>query len=616
MLLERLYYADDFPMNITIAHIDEDPLHYHLDIEILYVLHGTLRLKNGYCHYELHEGDIFTNSGHEVHSIASDDPDCVVAQFQLSTHYFSQYFPDLSKACYRTYSKKPSDKKHDRLRELLLQILMKYTAKGFRWKNECLYLMADTIRHLDKYFNLFAFDKDMVVGFDKGNPVAVERISRICQYIYQYYADNITLEDLSQMEHLNSFYLSHLIKGFTGMSFREFLCFARVEWSEIPLLDSDAKISRIAREVGFSTTAYYKKYFEKWFRMTPEAHRALYRPQIKSDLRPAVVQPLSRTRSEALIKRAYANYHLKKGDRSVLSSVQLEVNVPAAAPSMGQFCKKLAVSLTLADYQTLGMALLPPLLELAPAQVQLLEREQDDRRELEKLARLLRQMSLPVVRCPAGEGAPTVSAARDSILYPLYLTGKWLRTAEDTLTIRLREDNGPPLQGQDTLLTCQGIRKPVYAFCQALSHVRGDILRLGNQYAVLRREQNGTPTFYAVVCNAPETAEALCRQPSEPRQVRSLLNDFQDEISVHIGFQLPAGRYTVQKYTLSRWENLFAYLSHLDFPPQLPGGCPELYSAVPRLEVYPDDVRTVLDLTCTIRGAGLQLAVIRPAGAV
>ena len=48
MLLERLTYADDFPMNITVANITEDPQHYHLDIDITYVLRGSVRLKNGY----------------------------------------------------------------------------------------------------------------------------------------------------------------------------------------------------------------------------------------------------------------------------------------------------------------------------------------------------------------------------------------------------------------------------------------------------------------------------------------------------------------------------------------------------------------------------------------
>ena len=100
MLFEKITYQDDFPINITIASIEEYPLHYHQDIEFVYVLKGEVTLKNGYCHYTLKEGDIFTNAGHEVHSLTSTGKENIVALIQISTHYFSQYFPSLSKACY------------------------------------------------------------------------------------------------------------------------------------------------------------------------------------------------------------------------------------------------------------------------------------------------------------------------------------------------------------------------------------------------------------------------------------------------------------------------------------------------------------------------------------
>ena len=192
MLLERLIYPDDFPMHICIGTLEEDPIHYHTDIELVYVLRGEIELKNGYYTYHLHAGDVFTNAGNEVHGMRAVSADNVIAQIQVSTRDLSQYFPNLSKACYRTYSKKPTDKKHERLRELMLQLLMKYELKDFNYKSECLYLMVDLIKHLDKYFNLFAFDKDVVVGFDRGNTLTAERISHICTYIYQNYANNIT----------------------------------------------------------------------------------------------------------------------------------------------------------------------------------------------------------------------------------------------------------------------------------------------------------------------------------------------------------------------------------------------------------------------------------------
>jgi len=88
------------------------------------------------------------------------------------------------------------------------------------------------------------------------------------------------------MEHLSTFHLSHLIRRYTGMSFRDFLCFARVERSEIPLLDTNKKISQISKEVGFSTTAYYEKFFCKWYGHSPQVHRDSYQPLVMSIVNP------------------------------------------------------------------------------------------------------------------------------------------------------------------------------------------------------------------------------------------------------------------------------------------------------------------------------------------
>lgn len=617
MLLERLTYADDFPMNITVVNITEDPLHYHLDIEITYVLRGSVRLKNGYRCYNLQEGDVFTNSGHEVHSISALSEDNVVAQIQISTHYYSQFFPSLSKACYRTYSRKLGDKKHDRLRELLLQVLLKYAARGFNYKSECIYLMVDTIKHLNKYFNLFAFDQKVVVAFDKSNPVAVERISRICQYIYQYYADNITLEDLSAIEHLNSYYLSHIIKSFTGMSFREFLCFARVEWSEIMLLDSDAKISRIAREVGFSTTAYYKKYFEKWFGLPPEEHRARYLPMVKSDLRPAVMEPLPMNRAAALIRRVYANYNLKRGEGTVISSINLEVEVDAAAAALGRFEKRLAVIVSLDDYRALGLRMFALLKSLAPHRVLLLQREEDSPKELCTVLKLLHAEGCTAKKLAEADCIRSTSAAYDSILYPIHLFRRCLKSESGQMDVFLRDTDaaGCPLQGQSALVTANGICKPSYYFYLAAAHTRGSIISQSNQYCVIREGSGRQTVLKLFVYNTGKELLDLCRTDSTREQVKSAINDFKNAINVCMNIRLLPGQYMVTKYSLNREGNIFSYMANMDFPDDaaaLSGSCPELYSGAPALEIYPDDVRTVLNIHFSIKGAGAQMAIIRP----
>lgn len=611
MLLERISYADDFPLNIKIFRLTEDPLHYHLDIEFLYVLKGEVLLKNGYCHYRLHEGDIFTNSGHEVHGMTALSEDNVVAVIQISTHYFSQYFPNLSKACYRTYSQKAEDSRHDVLRGLLLQILQKYVMRSFNYKSECAYLMGDTIKHLDRYFNLFAFDNDIVVGFDRGNPVATERISRICQYIYQYYAENITLEDLSEMEHLSPFYLSHLIKNFTGMNFRDFLCFARVEWSEIHLLGSDKKVSQIAREVGFSTTAYYRKYFEKWFGATPEAHRRQYQPGIKSDLHPAVYQELENSRTIEIVKKAHSNYNLKKDSGPVIENLHLDVTVSTAAKALHPFNVQMTVRVAVEDYRVLGAALVYTLEELAPQRVVVLHRPEDDPEELRALLRLLRGRSFTVEK-RVGAVEERIAAANDSIAAPVCLLHRCMDGREEALELPLRDsgDAASVLQGKPGLITAGGIRKPLFYVCQVLSRLKGELICRSSGFWVFRLRPDA---FFMLACHGKDAMEKLFAGGMDVREVRNGLNGFKDEVSISAQIDLKPGDYTVIKYRLDREANIFSHMAAMGFPaqPGLPTAVSRSLSGAPSVEVYTEDVRAASQVTFSIKGAGLQAALLQ-----
>ena len=620
MLLEKLIYSDDFPINITVATFVEDPLHYHLDIEIIYVLNGAVRLKNGSCWYELHSGDIFVNSGHEVHGIYTLSRDNVVARIQISTHYFSQFFPDLSKACYRTYSRKPNGRKHDLLKELLLQILLKHSMQRADFKSECICLTADVIKHLNKYFNLFSFDKDLVVDFDKSNPVAIERISRICQYIYQYYSDNITLEDLGAMERLNTFHLSHMIKRFTGMSFRNFLCFARVEWSEIPLLDSDAKVSRIARDVGFSTTAYYTKYFKKWFKCTPEEYRAHYLPHVKGDLHPTVLELPPKDYIEKILMAANACSNMEACNKITAPGIKLDVTINANAATNCRFDKKLNVIVTAADYQKLGMRMLSLLEALKPWRVILAcneDRNNEDQETPGKICQLLEMAGFTVEKQPMHDESEIVSAAFDSIIYPIHLLRHIINTDGPMVRVFLRDqcENGGGLCGRCALVTPEGICKPSFFICQAISNTRGHVISQSNQYCVIRDTHGGRLTLKLFVYNASEDLLSMCRDVYSKEDVKNAINDFRDEIRVGMCINLQQGKYTVAKYSFTKDDNIFSYHARMGFSEQgeaFYANFPEWWAGSPKPEVFSDVVHTVLNLQFNIKGIGMQIADIYP----
>jgi hypothetical protein len=72
-----------------------------------------------------------------------------------------------------------------------------------------------------------------------------------------------------------------VIRDSTGLSYKEFLSFIRVEESERLLLGTDMKITQISDAVGFSAVRYYIKYFEKWYGMAPSVYREEYREAAK-----------------------------------------------------------------------------------------------------------------------------------------------------------------------------------------------------------------------------------------------------------------------------------------------------------------------------------------------
>ena len=72
--------------------------------------------------------------------------------------------------------------------------------------------------------------------------------------------------------------------------------------------------------------------------------------------------------------------------------------------------------------------------------------------------------------------------------------------------------------------------------------------------------------------------------------------------------------YTVLKYSLTKTENLFSYLSVMNFPDRVPfiENNPGIVSTDPELDLYVEDVRALFNISFKFKGAGLQLAFIVP----
>lgn len=283
MLKEKSFYKEGLPVNVVTANIEEYPIHFHDDIEVVYVMEGSVRLKNGYYNYTLEKGDIFILNDRELHSFYSTGEPNMVMMLQLESTYFSKYYNNLKNSFFVT-DMKDDDESLEALRDILAHIMLEVLEKGRGYEHKVIENAHNLISSLLANFQYFVMEDGKFVNETKykGNKVLAGRLNRITNYMYENYSRRLTLQEIAESEHLSIYYLSHAIKKATGMSFQELLGFMRVEESEKLLLGTNKKIGAISEECGFSAVRYYIKYFTKWFGMHPKDYREKYTGKVIS----------------------------------------------------------------------------------------------------------------------------------------------------------------------------------------------------------------------------------------------------------------------------------------------------------------------------------------------
>ena len=615
VLFEKTTYSDDFPLSIQIVQVEEFPFHYHQDVELVYVLKGEIRLKNGYYNYQLREGDIFTNSGHEVHALYAVSPENMVAVIQISNRFFTQYFPQLPKACFRTYTNDDKYGRQEQLRGMLLHILLDYTRRNFNYKSTCIYQMIDTIKYLNQYFNLFAFEDRVVVNFKNDNPVIVERISHIINYVYENYANRITLEDLAEKEHLSTYYLSHLIHEYMGISFQKFLCFARSEMSEIPLLETDQKISAVARMVGFSTTAYYEKFFREWFGHSPQEHRDLFHDHVFCEQNPHRFQTLPESQITSLLLRRLAS----RTDHEISPAIrhtQLNVLVDPAAPVLLELNRSFIAIVSTEDYHVMGEHLFHLLYQLNIAKVMLLPSTNDTESSLALIANRFHFMGYEVLPSTILPVPAHTSAGYDSIAAAIHIFRTFFTFSDQTNFLRLRDPGDPKqiLKGFPACLTSCAVPKPSFYAYQLLHNMKGQLLYQEKYYYIIKNIEDCVPVYTIIVLNYNDKLVHLSGKSTDVYEVNNCINSFMDELNIDITIPVVPGDYLIAKYAFSNQNSIFMHMAHLHFPDRFPfqEKWLHLLNTEPQTQIGIETVDDALHLNASIHGAGITVIVAKP----
>ena len=329
MLKEKIIYKDELPINVVTANIEEYPIHFHDDMEVVYVLDGSVILRNGYYTYTLKQGDIFILNDREMHSFQRTDEDNLVMMFQMDLTYFSRYYDSLRNNFFVTDIEDDSDESLEVLRTLLAKIMMEIIQKGYGYEHKVIESTHNLIACLLSDFQYFVMENGRFKNElkNKGNKILAGRLNRITDYMYDNYARKLTLSEIADREHLSIYYLSHIIKEATGLSFQDLLSYIRVEESERLLLGTNKKIGAIAEETGFSAVRYYIKHFEHWFGMHPLEYRKKYIGKIISRDIAAKYKLATPAQIESAIRKQVKGIYADYADKLKAKPVIIDVDI-------------------------------------------------------------------------------------------------------------------------------------------------------------------------------------------------------------------------------------------------------------------------------------------------
>lgn len=277
---KKTHFDASFPYNTYLCCIPQDflsvPLHWHLEMEIIYIKKGCGIVSIDLSPASVNEGDIILIAPGQLHGISQYKNtrleyenilfDLSMLEAKGNDSCTSDFFAPLrhshvpAKNIYTS-----ADKKHERIAYWLDQAdeICKTFPQAYQlYIKSCLFGL---------FYELFA-DREITAAPKKTLP-SLEKLKMIIKYVENHYQDRITIEQIASFCDYSQSHFMKYFKNAMGISFIEYLNDYRLMMAARLLLASDSNILSISQEVGFENLSYFNRSFKKKFNVTPSAYR-------------------------------------------------------------------------------------------------------------------------------------------------------------------------------------------------------------------------------------------------------------------------------------------------------------------------------------------------------
>ncbi|WP_321993334.1 GH39 family glycosyl hydrolase [Clostridium butyricum] len=259
--------ASNMPgVEIQILRDIKEKNHFHSEIEVIFVISGSVFVSINDDYYELKNKDIILFNSSISHKIESAD-NALICRVLVSYKILAQF---VKNGNYIFYCNSVSDKLHSysELQNIMKRIIFSYLGKNH--KTECLrYGLVYEL--LDNLIEQFQKDGDYY-KYKKGKKEN-EQLQYIINYVNLNFQNTIHLSKLAKEMYTSQSTLSRFFKNHMGIYFGDFVNQVRLNYAVKDLIQTDKTITKISIDCGFSNPSTFSKIFQNEYSVSPTAYR-------------------------------------------------------------------------------------------------------------------------------------------------------------------------------------------------------------------------------------------------------------------------------------------------------------------------------------------------------
>ncbi len=251
--------------------------HLHTDVELLYVVEGSIKVKLKDTVFTLERDNVLViNSSiqHSIESVGKSIVCSIMYDYQVLVHILKK--PNSFFIC---NSAADSSKSYSQIVSLCRDIVYQHVTSLKKTDSLIYSLLYKLLDELVENHMVDDTNTEISENYD-----ADEKLQIIIHYVHTNYQDGISLSDLAKQMYTSTSTLSRLFKKQTGTYFAEYVNQVRTRYAVDELLYTEKNMTKIAMDCGFSNASAFTKVFREIYNMAPTEYRQKMKGQaVKKD---------------------------------------------------------------------------------------------------------------------------------------------------------------------------------------------------------------------------------------------------------------------------------------------------------------------------------------------